>query len=219
MPVTLKLKQLRENAGLSLEDMARAAGYSGKNSYRYWEDPKKFDGSVLPSRIIKKILPPLTERGISEQEVYELGELPMPSNGMSGYMLVPQYDVAASAGAGNYINQENQIDQLAFKTEWLSRITNSPREKLAVITAEGDSMTPTLNDGDCMLIDINRTKLSKDGIFVLNNDGELVVKRATYNQATKRVCISSDNPTYTAYDAEPDQVVVIGRVIWAGRKV
>jgi hypothetical protein len=69
--------------------------------------------------------------------------------------------------------------------------------KLSIIRVEGDSMAPTLNAGDDILIDpIDCEERLRDGIYVLRVDDALVVKRIALNPVGRRVTVQSDNPAY-----------------------
>ena len=90
-----------------------------------------------------------------------------------------------------------------------------------MISVSGDSMTPTLADGDLVMIDTARKLPSPPGIFILDDGVGLVAKRVdTVPNTTPPILrLSSDNPAYTNYQRRLDEVHVIGRVIWFGRSL
>ncbi|MBX9750288.1 MAG: hypothetical protein K5Q68_11950, partial [Roseococcus sp.] len=59
----------------------------------------------------------------------------------------------------------------------------------------------------------------KDGIYVIRTDGWLQVKRVAAHPVTGRITIISDNKEYYPpfADLPPEDVAVIGRVLWLGR--
>jgi phage repressor protein C with HTH and peptisase S24 domain len=82
-------------------------------------------------------------------------------------------------------------------------------------------MFPTLADGDDIMVDrsVAGARLH-DGIYVLRRDDTLTVKRIAVHPGTRKITISSDNSTYPSWpDCDPEEVDVIGRVVWAGRKI
>jgi len=85
---------------------------------------------------------------------------------------------------------------------------------------QGDSMLPTLNDGDDILVDRSASgKHFSDGIFVLRLEDTLMVKRFAVHPGDDTLTISSDNPAYPSWtNCKRASVNVIGRVIWAGRR-
>jgi phage repressor protein C with HTH and peptisase S24 domain len=92
---------------------------------------------------------------------------------------------------------------------------------LAVIAVDGDSMEPTLRQGDLVLVDFGQTRPQRqDGIYVIRTDGGLQVKRLQVEVATTRVTILSDNERYQPQvGVRPSDLTVVGRVIWLGRQI
>ncbi len=90
-----------------------------------------------------------------------------------------------------------------------------------MIRVEGDSMAPTLNAGDDILVDPDALGDGlRDGIYVLRVDGALLVKRLAIHPFGGRVTVQSDNPNYPDWpDRSLDELICIGRVIWAGRRI
>ncbi len=136
------------------------------------------------------------------------------------YVLIPQYQVRASAGPGALPLSERPAASIAFQAGFVRDLSGSPPDALAVLTVEGDSMYPTLANGDQILIDTQDRLASRDGIYVLRVDDALMVKRLSLNPATRRLTIRSDNDAYPTWpDCDPAAVAVIGRVVWVGRKL
>ena len=138
------------------------------------------------------------------------------------FAMLPVYDAAASAGPGTEAEDAAPIYRLAFRADWLRRVTRADLSELAVITVDGDSMEPTLRQGDNVLVDLSQNRPGrKDGIYVLRTDGGLQVKRVAVHPISGRVTIISDNrehyPSFT--DLPPEEVAVLGRVIWLGRQI
>ncbi len=145
-------------------------------------------------------------------------EAPM---GHDNLISVARSDVRASAGPGAIPGEERTKPYFAFDPVWLRALTASPASSLSVIRVEGDSMAPTLNAGDDILVDLAacRDQL-RDGIYVLRVDGTLLVKRLALHPVGRRVTVQSDNPAYGDLpDCGLDEIECIGRVIWSGLAV
>jgi phage repressor protein C with HTH and peptisase S24 domain len=82
-------------------------------------------------------------------------------------------------------------------------------------------MMPTLTDGDDILVDrSDAAGRMRDGIYVLRRDDALMVKRIALNPAARTIAIRSDNPAYPSWpEIDLASVDIIGRVIWAGRRI
>jgi phage repressor protein C with HTH and peptisase S24 domain len=138
----------------------------------------------------------------------------------SDYVLIPYYDVAAAAGDGALPEREDPHASLAFQSRWVRSIATGGINSLSAIRVQGDSMYPSLSDGDQILIDTADKEKVRDGIYVLRIDDALVVKRVSVNPVNRCLTIASDNTTYPTWrDVDPSNVQVIGRVVWVGRKV
>jgi hypothetical protein len=137
--------------------------------------------------------------------------------------LVPVRRSAVRASAGPGAIGEDQLARpyFAFDPAWLRAITGASSEQLTMIRVEGDSMSPTLNAGDDILIDhAAPAEGLRDGIYVLRVDEALLVKRLAIHPFGGRVTVQSDNPTYPDWpDRGLDELTCIGRVIWAGRRI
>lgn len=140
--------------------------------------------------------------------------------GPDAFALVPVYDASASAGPGR-IGGDVVVSRIAFRLDWLQSVTRARIEDLAVIKVDGDSMEPTLRHGDTVLIDRTQTNLvGREGIYVIRVDDCLQVKRVAANPVERRLTLGSDNAAYPSFrDIRPQDVDVIGRVIWLGRQV
>ena len=136
------------------------------------------------------------------------------------YIRVNVYDIEAAAGAGAIVENNNVANKLAFKRSWIRSSSNAAAEDLAVITVFGDSMNPTLCDGDRILVDMTQKALRNDGIYVLRNDDMILVKRISLNPITKLCTIKSDNSFYESWEGcTPADLDILGRVIWMGRNI
>ena len=138
-----------------------------------------------------------------------------------GLVPVPRLDVGASAGAGAFAGEERERAHIAFDPAWLRRIASGGPEQLSIIRVQGDSMAPTLADGDEILVDRgDGAARLRDGIYVLRLDDALMVKRLALNPAARKVSIRSDNEAYPAWpDCPLSAIEVVGRVVWAGRRI
>jgi len=133
--------------------------------------------------------------------------------------LVPQLAVGASAGAGALNDGEWLAGKVGFDPGWLRKLGVDP-DKVSIIRVEGESMTPTLNDGDDIMVDRGgATGRLREGVHVVRFDDSLMVKRLVPGPGG-RLSLLSDNPAYPDWsDLAVDAVEVIGRVVWVGRRL
>lgn len=151
----------------------------------------------------------------------QLDQLAIKSSGQAEYVTVPRHAVAASAGPGTVVNDESVVDHLAFKRTWITQALGVDPTHLALIDARGDSMSPTIESGDLLLLDTRHAQPRSEGIYVINLGEALLVKRLRI-KLSGVVEVVSDNPRYeseTLSGSTLERLVVVGRVVWHGRKV
>ena len=146
---------------------------------------------------------------------------PLRVRDWSDFVQVPRYDIRASAGPGALIDGEHVLDQMAFRRDWLRGTLGLQLDRLALLNVDGDSMAPTLTHGDMILVDTREMDGLRPGIYVINLEGRLLVKRLqpAMNGSVKVV---SDNERYSSEVVEGDdlrQLQVVGQVVWQGRRI
>lgn len=136
------------------------------------------------------------------------------------FALVPYYGVEASAGSGRLVDQELKISDMAFRTDWLVARGLKPSH-CALIKARGDSMEPTINDGDLLLVDTLANSIKDDSIYIVQADHHLVVKRIQQALDGSLIIISDNNryENQTISADQVDKVKVVGRVRWYGHEI
>lgn len=145
---------------------------------------------------------------------------------------IPQIDVTAGMGGGGItivregvagkggmtFSAEVVRDFWRIPTEVLRSVGASP-DFLAVLPVQGDSMLPTLHDGEWVVADTRHRWPSPDGIYALNDAfGGVVVKRLEVvskpSDEVQRVQVISDNPRHAPKEWDFEDLRIIGRVIW-----
>lgn len=133
---------------------------------------------------------------------------------------VPRLSLGASAGSGSLDEDERAAGAMAFDAQWLRQLGVKP-QRVSIIRVDGESMAPTLSDGDDIMVDHeDGADRLRDGVYVLRLDGVLMVKRVAMGPRRGRFSVVSDNPHYPDWsDIDPALVEIIGRVVWTGRRL
>lgn len=133
---------------------------------------------------------------------------------------VPRLAVSASAGAGVFPEDERPQDELLFASAMLRGLGATRADTLALLRVEGDSMVPTLADGDEMLVDqADAGDRAREGVYVLRLGDALMVKRIVV-APTGALSVLSDNPAGPRWQhVDPAELHIVGRVLWAGGRV
>jgi phage repressor protein C with HTH and peptisase S24 domain len=106
-----------------------------------------------------------------------------------------------------------------FRKSWIRDRLQAAPSTLRVLTVAGDSMSPTLEDGDTVLVDLTQQAPVPPGIFVLHDGMGLVAKRLEHVPMSDppQVRIISDNPRYPVTECAADDIRLIGRILWYAR--
>ena len=136
------------------------------------------------------------------------------------FVLLPRRPEAAAAGSATPAAPAGS-EFMALRHDWVRAVCGVEPGKLLLETAIGESMTPTIRDGNTLLIDSSDQTFRNFGIYVLAINGQRLVKRVQRKHDGTLVLIS-DNSAYqpdTVDKEAADDVKVVGRVVWAGGTV
>ncbi len=121
-------------------------------------------------------------------------------------------DIFASCGNGSFVFS-NEKTKLAIPTSIIGGF--SKNKIYSMINASGNSMSPTIDNGDKLIVehwDGNQIQDNKIYVFCYNN--EIFVKRLSKN--LDEIIIKSDNPEYrirTINGKSTEELVLIGKII------
>ncbi len=204
-----RIKEERQRLGLSQEILSEKLGVS-RRTLVGWE---KDDSSPTAVQLFA-----LHELGVDTNYIIT-GQT--KNNGASDFneefVKIPVYDVEASAGHGSFFCSENIIYHMAYRREWLKN-RNLIVKDLGVIVVKGDSMEPTLNDKESILVNCAETTPKDGHIYVVRSGDVLWVKRVQRLPSDK-VLLISDNKYYPpiTIDLNIDDFQVIGKVVNSSR--
>ena len=191
----------------------------------HYESGKRAPNSELLSQIVKVLeCDPgwlLTGEGQAEKKEDLLNE-PIQSSALNDFVLVPRYNIESSMVGGSVIHSDQIVDHLAFKASWVSKELRTDAKNLLLIHSIGDSMEPTFRSGDLLLVDRNKARVKGDGIYLINFDDGLIVKRLEW-MMDGTVVIRGDNTSVSREQKltaiEMEKLHLLGRVVWVGGKV
>ena len=174
-------------------------------------------GAMLPT-------PAHEPSNVANTEPSSLVPAPTPAPG-DAIVRVPVLANAGSMGAGNdLLHDDVLVGQIDLSEQWLlRRIKPTSPQALRFIHAYGDSMSPTFEDGDVLLVDTGmRDPRLIDGVYVMAANDRMYVKRVR-QRLDGTIEISSDNSTVKTVDVlnGGNAIDVLGRVVWCwnGRKL
>ncbi len=132
---------------------------------------------------------------------------------------IQKLDLSLSMGPGTLIEDWVESEPVAFDLAFIQAITRTPSNRLKLVTGIGDSMYPTLNWGDVILIDTTERQLARqDGVYWIDVYGAAGLKRLR-NVGRGRVLVISDNPTVPDMEVDAADLRIQGRAIWLARGI
>jgi len=121
-------------------------------------------------------------------------------------------EIFASAGGGAF-NYEAESDEIMIDEHMVNMMGGKNEMKnLDAINVLGDSMEPTLHDGDIIFINRTLKDVSKNGIFAISTEIGLFVKRVMIKSDGSLELIS-DNSMYGVENVRSENIEVIGKVV------
>ena len=128
----------------------------------------------------------------------------------------------ASAGPGALHDDiEDSKGRWFFLETMVRHELRAQPDDLRMVTIDGDSMVPLLGSGDRILVDTSQRIPVPPGIFVIWDGLGPVAKCAEHipNSDPPRIVIRSVNPEYPTNERDAEEVNIVGRVIWAARRI
>lgn len=226
LDTSLRLKALRAKLGLSQAKLAEKCGMS-QTTYANYE---------LGTAINQKLLVGLYKLGVSLPWLL-MGEGPMFRDGINPEvdsnsdeakiaqektsqtntddttLLIPMTNMKLSAGHGwDWESDESFTGELLPVPMKIARCFDP--ENLIAATVKGDSMEPTLHDGEPVAY-VKQFE-NGDGIYALAILDEVYIKRLSIDKLKKEITIISDNPKYPAktYPMDQEGLQVLGKVVF-----
>lgn len=214
---SLVSRWLKQGAEPGPEYLERLGHLFETSADRLYAPPPKRDHSYEADSadVDPDVVAAMERNGVSTLKPYQ-GQIPGAS---------PDIDVSAGAGPGG-LPLPASIDhggviysadavrgEIVLPGYLLSDFTRAPGVRVHWLKVRGDSMKPTLEDGDRVMVDTTDTAFGQGGIFVLRDpDGEVLVKRLRKLPGGK-IELVSDNRIQGDMTHDVADVLVIGRVV------
>lgn len=235
--VGLKLKRLRERAGMTVRALAAAIGKS-PTSYQYYED--EFKQRWLPVDLARDLAKALQGHGIEPPavmalagvEASEMGEdlallTPerdrVPPAPIPGYVSIQVIDAPIGAGGGGLPDDNGEPQVELFRERLVSELRARVID-LRFGHIKGDSMAPVLESGDEILIDVSDTIPSPPGIFMVWDGYGLVARHVepVYDADPPAVRLIPANAVYKTIErtvGDGAETRIYGRIVWFARRL
>ncbi|WP_375058385.1 XRE family transcriptional regulator [Zobellella sp. DQSA1] len=216
MKVGAKIRALRKERGMTINDLATAADSDVGNISRLERDMQG-----ASTQMLTKIADALN---VSVADIFaEPGKFKVQENTATygDDVPIPQFDVRGAMGNGCAPpDYADVIKRVTLTKDYLASIRPSftTASNLAVVTGWGTSMVGTINHGDPVLVDRGVTQFVGDGVYLFTWDGLLYLKRLQ-KETRQSFTVISDSGKYQPFTIPIDEVIIHARAIlvWAAK--
>ncbi len=199
------LKYWRGKKGMTQSELARELGIA-QNTISSWEKGNRTPNLGDIERLCEVY-------GVSLSSFLTKQDKDLPE-----FSPVPLLAARPRGGTGGLETDDDIQSWYSFHTDFLLRKGNPARMRLFFVA--GDSMSPTLNEGDMVMVDMGQQSVTSGKIYMLRVGEELMMKRLE-NRPNGILLIRSDNPTYEAIELQThveNDVEIFGRMVWSCRE-
>lgn len=183
------------------------------------EDPTSPDASDAREALLRRLVDQATpEQIVAITDVVQGGGAAVDLAAAT-LDLVPiaSIDLAYGMG-GTFADSPVQMEVIHFPRPWLEAMTTTPPSLLTWARGRGDSMSPTIEDHDMVLIDRSeRSIFDQDAVWAFTIGDMAMMKRLRVRG--EKVTILSDNERVPPDYAHPDEINVVGRVTHIVRRL
>ena len=198
-----RIKLALEKSGLSKTDLWKGCGVRSSTVTSWFKGPNQTISGInlMNASKILGVNPDwlATGNGEMKAEIYSL------NNGA----IEPYIEIFNK-------NPNEPIKSIKFDLNWLkSKLPNQQLKNLNILTFNDDSMRPTFEKGDLVIVDININSFKSDGIYLIESNAGIFVRRIHKN-IDGNMLIKTDNTAYNPealYEKETTELRIIGKVI------
>ena len=196
-----EFKDIRLKLGLTQEELGNKLGITKRQIINYEKGESKINSESAD--MIRTLIDEIN---------YTNPPNTPPMKQIEAEVIIPYYkDFSVSAGFGS-LNFDGEIEMLPFnKNELRAMFGISNFNKMGIISVIGDSMHPTLKEGQMLLFQEDGSSI-EGAIYIIEYQSELFVKRLK----KRPLSLVSDNKEYSNIEIkELQELKIIGRVVGA----
>lgn len=151
-----------------------------------------------------------------------MGDRADPNEQPDELVYVREVDISLAMGEPAVVEDYPATQLVPFNLNFIRSVTKAKTEDLLIVTGHGESMEPTLLRSDFLMIDTaSKSPSISDQIWAFHYAGGGMIKRLrrVRDEGRDRFMIISDNPAVPEQMADIEDVHVIGKLVWVGRRM
>ncbi len=223
--IVANLKKFMHHRRITSRELAKRSQVKPSFIYDILNGKSANPSSIKLARVAQSL-------GVSLSQLVEPGDTPSVSTespstlphirNIEGGFIFPDYiDITQTAKGMITIRKTPKDHVIGYAQRWFARQFGTDGQNIVQAKISGDSMHPTLQHNDTILIDTSQTIPSPPGLFVLFDGMGLIAKRIEYvkKETGDYVRITSDNSLYGHHEKPLDDIEIIGRIVWFSRQL
>lgn len=207
-----KIKELRKSKGITQKELAEALDMSQPNLSKI-----EADETPLTVEIAQKISLFLNidvSDIISNSAGIQIPSFLRAKKRNDEFAEVEIISATASCGNGVECLNSEVIGKHLISKDCFRQMTQTEDKYIKILPISGDSMQPTINNNDYVMVDMSIKSPTGDGLYLLCIRNDLFVKRIRFDFIHNTATILSDNPLYPPLETnDPDGIKVLGKII------
>ncbi|HEX8894426.1 MAG TPA: helix-turn-helix transcriptional regulator [Terriglobales bacterium] len=214
-----RIRQVRAELKLSQEALALRAGVTQGTISQLEKNPNQSSKHLPSIARALNVSVDWLENGTGQKE--RAKKVAVRPGDSVDFIAIRKVDFRISAGVSGFSVDpldDDDGEPLFFRAKWFEVRGYSP-DKLYAVKVRGQSMVPTLKDGDTVVVNTADTEPTDGETFAVNYDGEFVVKRLV--RETGSWWIASDNQDSRRYPKKlcDANTFILGKVVHAQTEV
>jgi len=127
---------------------------------------------------------------------------------------VPKVNIRVRAGVTGFeVDSDSEhLDTYPIERSWIEA-NGFSQSRLIAMRVKGDSMEPRLYNGDIIVVNTGDTKPVDGDPYVINFEGEVVVKRLTRDAGEWWLTSDNPEPRYHRRIVRTNETIIVGKVV------
>jgi phage repressor protein C with HTH and peptisase S24 domain len=223
MTIGATIRQLRKDRGLTLNQLAALIESDVGNLSRLERDVQGYSDAILQKISVALGVPRAAFFADDPDQLNAAYGFPpgtlipvrVIDDDDAEFVRIPLVKLRITAGITGFQSDPDSADggTLSLHAGWIERNKLNPA-RLVAIRVKGDSMEPSIYEGDTVVINTAETRPIDGSVFAVNYEGESVIKR--FSRDAGEWWLTSDNPDQRRHHRKlcrGDACIIIGRIV------
>lgn len=155
-------------------------------------------------------------------QVAMLGDRADPNEKPDELVYIREVDISYAMGEGAEVSDYPAVGLIPFNLGFVRALSRATTDSIFIATGHGESMETTLLRSDILMIDASQKDVRQSDLiwaFTFAGGGMIKRLRRVRDEGRDKFLIISDNPAVPDQLAEIEDVHIIGKLVWVGRRM